>query len=219
MNNTFLDHLDRFIYQEDQKISNRRYEKKRIEERITNFQKQMDEVDQRVDTLEKISILYNETAKFARDQTTSEIEKLVTACLRLVFDDDIQFKVELGELRGKSSAEFYIVDKANQKEFQYKVEQSRGGGVVDIVSLALRISFFLKYQPSMQGPLVLDEPCKHLSEEYIFNIADFLKKVSDQFHIQIIMISHNQHIASISDKNYRVWKENYKTSIELIPFR
>ena len=78
-----------------------------------------------------------------------------------------------------------------------KPEQSRGGGVIDIISLALRIAFLQIHKPKIEGPLILDEPAKHVSEDYIFNVADFLKRASEMFNRQIIIVTHNNHLSAI----------------------
>ena len=98
-----------------------------------------------------------------------------------------------------------------------KPELSRGGGVVDIVSLALRIAILQTHKPKIQGPLILDEPAKHVSDEYIFNVADFLKQTSELFNRQIIMVTHNNHLAAIGNNSYRVdIKDSQSTVIKII---
>ena len=52
--------------------------------------------------------------------------------------------------------------------------------------------------------MILDEPAKHVSEEYIFNVGNFLKQTSEMFNRQIIMVTHNQHLSAISNNCYRV---------------
>ena len=89
-----------------------------------------------------------------------------------------------------------------------------GGGVVDTVSIALRIAFLLKYSPPIQGPIILDEPAKHLSDEYVFNIAEFLKQVCKEFNRQIILVTHNQHLSAIGDKTYYVYKSQGVSVVE-----
>ena len=151
-----------------------------------------------------MSILFQKTSEFAREQAKNQIESLVTKCLQFIFESDIEFLIEIEEQRGKSNAEFYVINKIEDILIKTKPELSRGGGVVDIVSLALRIAFLQTHKPKIQGPLILDEPAKHVSDEYIFNVADFLKQTSELFNRQIIMVTHNHHLASIGSNAYRV---------------
>lgn len=154
--------------------------------------------------LEKVIILFQKTSEFARLQAKKQIETLVTKCLQYVFETDIEFIIELEELRGKANAEFYVVSTHGDTIIKTRPELSRGGGVVDIISLALRIAFLQIHKPKIEGPLILDEPAKHVSEDYVFNVGDFLKQSSEMFNRQIIMVTHNQHLSAISDNAYRV---------------
>lgn len=52
--------------------------------------------------------------------------------------------------------------------------------------------------------MILDEPAKHVSEDYIFNVADFLKKTSEMFERQIIIVTHNNHLSAIGTNAYKV---------------
>lgn len=156
------------------------------------------------DILEKVISLFQMTSQFARDQAKNQIEALVTKCLQYIFDSSVEFQIELEELRNKASAEFYVVNNTKDFFLKTKPEQSRGGGVVDIVSLALRISFLQTHKPPISGPLILDEPAKHVSEEYIHNVGDFLKQTSEIFNRQVIMVTHNTHLAALSNSAYRV---------------
>lgn len=149
-------------------------------------------------------ILYQITSEFAREQAKVQIETLVTKCLQFIFESNIEFLIEIEELRNKANAEFYVITESEDTIIKTQPELSRGGGVVDIVSLALRIAFLQIHKPKIQGPLILDEPAKHVSDEYIFNVADFLKQTSEMFNRQIIMVTHNQHLSAISNYSYRV---------------
>ena len=102
------------------------------------------------------------------------------------------------------------------KTFTYDIVDARGGGVVDIVSLALRISFIMLYENNLANIIVLDEPCKHVSEDYIHNVANFINEISEEYNKQIIMISHNAHLSAIGDINYRITNRNNTSEIDVI---
>ena len=77
--------------------------------------------------------------------------------------------------------------------------------MVDVVSLALRVAMLLSYNnPPLAGPLVLDEPAKHVSGEYIKNVTNFLKEVNQISKRQIIVITHQQHLSEVADKAFQV---------------
>ncbi|WP_099203200.1 ATPase [Miniphocaeibacter massiliensis] len=191
------------------------------EEINNNIQRIDDSIEKLINENENLILvdsLLKQTADFSREQASKQIESIVSSCLNLVFNNNLEFKIELSQLRGKNSAEFFVVEKKEDQVYQYKIQDSRGGGVIDIISLALRLAFLLKYKPEIEGPLILDEPAKHVSEDYIFNVANFIKKISEEFDKQIILISHNEHISSIGDKCYRIIKKDLISEIETINF-
>lgn len=170
----------------------------------------LSEILNEIDLLEKVTILFQKTSEYARQQAKRQIETLVTKCLQYVFENNIEFVIELEELRNKANAEFYVITDSNDLVIKTKPELSRGGGVVDIVSLALRIAFLQIHKPQIEGPLILDEPAKHVSEDYIYNVGEFLKQTSEIFGRQIIMVTHNNYLSAIANKAYRV---DYKDTI------
>ncbi|QNO16757.1 ATP-binding protein [Alkalicella caledoniensis] len=161
-----------------------------------------------IDIYNKVRILLNNSADHGRKQAQSQIELLVTKALQYIFDENHYFKIEFQEKSNRIEAEFYVCSMHHGVEIKTKPEDSRGGGVVDIVSLALRIALMETYRPKLQGPIILDEPAKHVSEEYIARVALFLKSVNTNFNRQIIMVTHNSHLMESADEGYRVEIKN-----------
>ncbi len=203
---TYLNNLSSFLAKEEGK-------KEIIKDQIKEFEEDLKNIDFELDLLMKVSILLQKTADYSREQAKKQIETLVTKCLQYIFETNIEFIIETEELRGKSSAEFYVTNIIEDTIIKTKPELSRGGGVVDIVALALRIAFLQIHKPRIEGPLILDEPAKHVSEEFIFNVADFLKQTSELFDRQVIMVTHNDHLASIASN---INKVTIKDGISLV---
>lgn len=199
-----LQELDNYLTNSKEYIARELGKRDKIKEQLEVQRKSLHNIEIEIELLSKVSILFQKTSEFAREQAKNQIESLVTKCLQFIFESDIEFLIEIEEQRGKSNAEFYVINKIEDILIKTKPELSRGGGVVDIVSLALRIAFLQTHKPKIQGPLILDEPAKHVSDEYIFNVADFLKQTSELFNRQIIMVTHNHHLASIGSNAYRV---------------
>lgn len=185
-------------------VSRQEGKKEKIKEKLEFNLNRLHNIDTELELLEQVTILFQKTSIFAREQAKVQIESLVTKCLQYVFNTDIKFVIEIEELRNKANAEFYIITEADDIIIKTKPELSRGGGVVDIVSLALRIAFLQIHKPPISGPLLLDEPAKHVSDEYIYNVGDFLQQTSEMFNRQILMVTHNQHLAALGSKVYRV---------------
>lgn len=192
-----LEHLKNYASKEIGK-------REKLDEQLNEYLKRYAHINSQIELLERVSILFQKTSEFARNQAKSQIENLVTKCLQFIFESNVKFTIEIEDLRNKASAEFYVIDETEELEIKTKPELSRGGGVVDIVSLALRIAFLQIQKPTIQGPLILDEPAKHVSQEFINNVGEFLKQTSDMFDRQIIMITHDNYLAALSNTSYKV---------------
>jgi DNA repair ATPase RecN len=197
-------------------ISRQEGKRDQLLELKSNYEDDLAEIVGELDLLEQVMILFQKTSEYARSQAKNQIENLVTKCLQYIFESNIEFRIEVDELRNKANAEFYVINDTPDFFLKTKPEQSRGGGVVDIVSLALRISFIQTHKPPIEGPLILDEPAKHVSEEYIYNVGDFLRQSSSMFNRQIIMVTHNSHLAALSEDAYRVEMTGTESSVSRV---
>lgn len=168
------------------------------------LERQLLEVKERQQLLEKVRTLLHKVSEYARQQACREIEQMITSALQSVFNSDIKFRIETSETRGRTEMEFYVVSSYGGAEVVTRPQDARGGGVVDVVSLALRIALLQIYRPLLPGPIILDEPAKHVSEEYAGNVAYFLKNISQYFQRQIIMVTHNQTLAEAADRSFLV---------------
>ncbi|MCG0276063.1 MAG: ATPase [Thermosediminibacteraceae bacterium] len=176
---------------------------------------QFEELNKEVELLEKVRILLQKTSEYAREQAKQQIEMLVTRCLQFIFGENIEFKIELSEVRGRPEAEFYVVSSYGDTSIITKPQDARGGGIVDVISLALRIAVIQCSNTYVNGPIILDEPAKHVSNEYISNVAQFLKQISKIFKRQIIMVTHNQFLSEIADLAYKVELKDGKSIVTL----
>lgn len=200
-----LKDLDNKLSELNNKILNDEGKVEILKDQLDKVELKLSEKEKYSDILTQVSILFQKTSEFAREQSKRQIEDTVTKCLQFILETDIEFLIELSESRSVPVAEFFV--QSNYPEgysIKTKPEIARGGGVVDIISLALRIAFLQQNQPLLSGPLILDEPGKHVSNDYIFNLGEFLKRSSGIFNRQIIMVTHNPHLSQISDKAFQV---------------
>lgn len=153
-------------------------------------------------------LLLSESSKFAKEQIKYQLENLVTHGLQYVFGEDKRFEIEIVESKNKTEAEFYVVSQIDSAEIKNKPQEARGGGVVDIVSLILKVAILQSYSPQIEGPLILDEPAKHVSDEYIEKVGEFIQQITQYFGRQVIMVTHNLHLSEIAETKYEVSQEN-----------
>ncbi|HLO03312.1 MAG TPA: hypothetical protein VK191_09395 [Symbiobacteriaceae bacterium] len=187
------------------RLNQRKGEMRRLEEEKAEAEAKLQAALTEADLLEKVSVLLGLTSQHARAQAKQQIEVLVTNTLRHVFGAPYAFKIDLVEKAGRPEAEFYVISPGEGGQMlESRPQESRGGGVVDVVALGLRMAMLETYQPPLDGPLILDEPAKHVSEEFVAPAANFLKAISDFFGRQVIMVTHNPYLAETAQAAYNV---------------
>lgn len=211
-----IEELNNYLIEINSFIAKEQGKKEKLLEQIEENRKLINNIQKELELIEKVGVLLQSTSEFARNQAKIQTENLVTNCLQFIFENNIEFEIEIEELYGKPNAEFYVITKTDDITIKTKPELARGGGVVDIISLALRIAFLEIHKPQIEGPLILDEPAKHVSEDYIFNVADFLKKAAEMFERQIIMVTHNDHLSSIGTTSYKVYMKETESYLQKI---
>jgi DNA repair exonuclease SbcCD ATPase subunit len=166
------------------------------------------------DLLDKVRVLFQLSAEHARMQAKQQLETLVTNALKYVFGPSFRFEIELSEHGGNPTADFYVVSEWDGQSVKNKPQDARGGGIVDIVSLALRIALIETIKPRLEGPIILDEPGKHVSEDFIVPMIEFLKSVAEMFDRQIILVTHNVHLTESADTAYYVKLSAGRSEVE-----
>lgn len=140
----------------------------------------------------------------SRTQATLEyhISNIVTLALHSVFDNPPSFKVKFEMRRNKTECDLLFEEQGQE----YKPIDASGGGVLDVVSFALRIAFWSirKNRPT----LILDEPFRNVSPDLQSKVSEMIKTISDKLHIQILMVSHAEDINQAADKTFVCTKTN-----------
>lgn len=171
---------------------------------IQHKQKALDtiaEATEQIGIFDKVQILLQKTSEYARQQAKDRIESVVSEALNVVFGGNHSFVIDLGIRAGQPVADYWLNDGSTFTKLE-KPDYDRGGGKVDIISLALRLA--IGEMEGITGPLFLDEVGKHVSKEYAPNVAYFLKQYSAQFNRQIILITHNADLAEIGETSISV---------------
>jgi DNA repair exonuclease SbcCD ATPase subunit len=146
----------------------------------------------------KAIVLVGQAGETARVAIKSGFEGIVTHALRSIVGEDYTFEIVFEKRGNVQEANFNVKTKELGEPFD--PIDSRGGGIVDIVSIALRVSLLELFQPRIEGPIILDEPFKHLSKEYIQSAGEFLDGVATKMGRQIILVTHIRELTNEADK-------------------
>jgi len=142
---------------------------------------------QRENTLEAQDIVQI-VSQTIQQQAHEKLAKVVTACLQNVFTDrNYEFEIKFEKKRKKTEAKLILVNDGHDIENPLAEDS---GGVVDIAAFVLRLSCLMLHKPPVRKLIIMDEPFKNLSEEYLGNARMMLEKLSKDFKIQFIIVTH-----------------------------
>jgi DNA repair exonuclease SbcCD ATPase subunit len=167
-----------------------------------------------LDSVKKARLLLMEAGQKARQNVKKVLETLVTRVLQAVFDETYRFEVDLKETNKDPELAFLVT--CGNPPITEEPADSMGGGVVDVVSLALRIATLELASPRLQGPLILDEPGRHLDKNRSAQLGQILRDLSEEFGRQIILVTHDETLAQTADRVYRVTHDGKQSEAILL---
>lgn len=147
-------------------------------------------------------------AAATQDQLRVRLEDITQTALDVVFPGTYTFKVEFTPRRGRTEVDMWL-DKDGTRMDPL---DSNGGGVVDVISLALRICCLTLSQNARV--LLLDEPFKFIRGKARQRLGDMLKAISRKLGIQVIMVADVSDTGIIPDREFRVSMKWRKSIVE-----
>lgn len=215
--NDKLNRLNQMLSEADRQWERLEGKRQELERQYGSIREEWEELRKKRELYDKVRALLQTAAEHARIQAKEQMETLVTNALQYVFGPLFRFEIELSEHGGKPHAEFYVVTEWEGRTVRTKPQEARGGGVVDITSLALRVAFMESFRPRPEGPLILDEPGKHVSSEYVIPMLEFLKSTGEMFGRQIILVTHDPHLTEGAEQVFQISLKSGRTVV--VPLR
>lgn len=175
-----------------------------LEGKCSLLDEQISESEQKIKNLSHKKELYKKSVELLSlvQQATKEkikegFESIVSYALKYIYNADYEFSLEFGKRGNLQEIDFNV--KTPDFKLPSDPKDTSGGGVLDILSLALRTALLELSKPKIEGFIVLDEPFKHLSKDYLQQAGEFLKAINKRINRQIIMITHKEEMLSNAD--------------------
>ncbi len=134
----------------------------------------------------------------------AQIEKLVLMVIQAVYTDRnfTKFILQFEEKRNQLECTLLV------QEGDYEPENPKnvmGGGMVDLISFAMRIVLWSMEKPRSRNVFFLDEPLKNgLDKQQKARAIQVFKEISEKLNIQLIIITHDDEIKDIADKSFDI---------------
>jgi len=178
------------------------------------LQEQIEYSSEKIDNFDKKRIKYtksiellNLVSEATKVKMSQGFQKIVSYALRFIYNADYSFELEFGR-RGNLSELDFNVKTPDCKE-PLDLLNSQAGGVLDVVSVALRIALLELIRPKVEGFLCLDESFKHLHAippEYLERVSLFIKEINKKFNRQVIMITGREELIKNADNLIKLEK-------------
>lgn len=201
--------LNSYLQQEGQR--------KYIQEKLDNLvQKYLDNSSELNFLQEDIKLLQT-TTRTAQNSVKHLVEDIVTKGLQAIFyDRTYRCVINLVEEKRTATADF-ILEEFIDGEWKARDFSDVGGGIVDVVSVLLRITGLVLRRPQQQKILWLDEPFKHVWVNYQARISSFLAKICKELDIQIILTTHCMEVTSHADEVWEAVKQDNECTLHKKP--
>lgn len=152
----------------------------------------LSEVREAIQNTKRSQEIVQDLVESIQNKVHSQIAGIATSCLKSIFgEDSYSLEIRFEKKRGRTEARLVLCRGGEE----FDTLSSCGGGVVDVVSFALRVSALILSRPAKRRFLCLDEPFKHLSPEYSEKVREMLCSLSDRLDIQFLIVTHSQEIS------------------------
>lgn len=175
---------------------------KEMEDKTLELQK----VKSSMELFDKSRLFLQHVSEAARHVAKVQIEEIVTKALQYVFGPNYSFKIDIRSTTTRPEADFLVVTKYGSRTVESLPTAGKGGGIVDILAIALKFS--LLELVGFDGPIWMDEPFKHVSEDYIPAAGKLLTFMGETSGRQIIIITHNPRLAEMCNRTITVVQKN-----------
>jgi DNA repair exonuclease SbcCD ATPase subunit len=153
---------------------------------------------------EKAQAIIQKVAQETQEELEFHISDIVSMALSTVFDTPYKFRVEFVIKRNKTECDLVFEDDKGEK---IDPMTASGGGVVDVVTLALRLALWTLQVPRSRNVIILDEPLKFLSKNLLPRAGELLQELSKRLNLQFIIVTHLSELTDCADKVFTVTQE------------
>jgi len=193
-------------------VESKKSEKLLLEKQVKEKQISIVRKEKYQENLIKTRWLLTEASRLTQMNIQNQIESLVTMAIRSVYERDFKFLVEFEIKRNKTECLLRVQE--GEKE-PYIPKEDQGGGLLDVISLALRIVLWSMEKPRSRNIFILDEPGKWTGV-LIVKFGEMLKEISKELGLQILMVTHDSELVEIADRAWKVIHDGRFSEVKLL---
>ena len=186
-----------------------------VQTRLSDMSQKIKGLEAEGELLQLVSNVIRSLIDSEINDSVQAVEKLQSEGLRTVFDDqDLSVSASVETQRGKISVELLTSQKlADGTVIEGVSNDAFGGAITTVQSVLMRIIVILRRD--MRPLLLLDESLPAFDANYVSNMADFLRALSERLGLDILLVSHNQSLVEGAQKAYQIKKVGGSAKFEV----
>lgn len=159
--------------------------------------------EKHVKDLMKARWVIAEVAKNTQRKFKEYVEIMITSAICAVYEHrDYKFLFNFEIKRNKSECTMMVQEGGYEPEIP---KDDQGGGMSDVISIALRPILWNLSKNKSRNVFILDEPLKFLGGgELLYRAINFLKRISHELNFQLIINTHEDEIIEEADRAWTV---------------
>jgi DNA repair exonuclease SbcCD ATPase subunit len=177
-----------------------------LDRQIDENVKRMDKVIEQLEIGQEALTFLEKVANSRRGAMKSKIESVLSEALQLLYGPTYRVEMSYTVKRNRSDMTIEVIRDTPQGEVRREPTDGTGGGVCDAVTVPLRLMVLLGAKQT-DKVVILDECYKHMDNERIELVGEFLKVLTERLEMQILMCSHHIPLQEKADRSYHVSEE------------
>lgn len=153
-----------------------------LSSQLTQALKQIDEINEEKRLLENSLQALKYAKPILSANSIEQCEKLANSALATIFETDATLKYSSEEGR-------FIIDEG---DYSTDLKEGNGGGYLAVISLVFNLFLLMKLKK--RRFLCFDEQFTQISDEYFENFMSFLKVLSKDLDVDILLVTHDKRI-------------------------
>jgi len=174
---------------------------KHLKGKLEEKSAKVEELKQLVEDLADAQEVMNITGTLAQEEFEGYIAGMVTEALQLVFGSDYSFEIQTEIVRNQPETRFFVVEDGIRLPTK---EDCVGGGMLDLISMVLRVVVWSIHEHRTRPVMLLDEPGKNLDRNRIDQFVEMIRKFHELLGIQFIIVTHDNKIIEMADRAFKV---------------
>lgn len=186
-----------------------------LEKKNSKLEAEAEHSKNKVEMYVKCSEIFKRWLEDSIEKNVESISNLISTGLNYVIhDQNLSFKIKQEQKNNRIHMKFVL----EQDGVEGDPLASFGGGAAVVISLILRLS--IMQRTGLGNLLILDESMVALANAYVPNAASFMRQLSEQTGVNILMVTHNPEFINNAHTAYECYKTDslhLKSIVKTVP--